>query len=200
MTKYLVCVLLLLSHSLFGKPKDDLLTCWEKQVKPVKDGYVTFSFSEKLNQLEQLLHSQIAGRELPFAWTHGDFWPGNLLIDSAKGAISGIVDWDRASADQIPLHDLLHLLAYTRKLQRRSELGEEIVSYLLPAAFGKYERSLVKEAINQLDLPTSVDFFRAITLLYWLRFAATNLSRYPAFQRDSRWLKHNVFLVLKRGI
>jgi aminoglycoside phosphotransferase (APT) family kinase protein len=155
---------------------------------------------QKLNQLEQLLHSQIAGRELPFSWTHGDFWPGNLLIQPSAGVIGGIVDWDRASADQIPLHDLLHLLAYTRKLQRRSELGEEIVSYLLPTAFGTYERVLVKEAMEQLELPASADFFRAITLLYWLRFAATNLSRYPAFQHDSRWLKQNVFLVLKRGI
>jgi aminoglycoside phosphotransferase (APT) family kinase protein len=155
---------------------------------------------QKLNQLEQLLHSQIFGRELPFSWTHGDFWPGNLLIQPADGMIGGVVDWDRAAVDQIPLHDLLHLLAYTRKLQRRSELGEEIVSYLLPAAFSHYERALVKQAIEQLDLPASVDFFRAITLLYWLRFAATNLSRYPSFQRDSRWLKQNVFLVLKRGI
>jgi aminoglycoside phosphotransferase (APT) family kinase protein len=155
---------------------------------------------QKLEQLDELLRSQIAGRELPFSWTHGDFWPGNLLIKPAAGVIGGVVDWDRASAEQIPLHDLLHLLAYTRKLQRRSELGEEVVSYMLPAAFDKYERSLVKEAIEQLELPTSVDFFRAITLLYWLRFAATNLSRYPAFQRDSRWLKNNVFLVLKRGI
>ena len=156
--------------------------------------------SQKLEQLDELLRRQIAGRELPFSWAHGDFWPGNLLIQPADGGIGGIVDWDRASADQIPLHDLLHLLAYTRKLQRRSELGEEIVSYLLPAAFDKYARSLVKEAIEQLELPTSVEFFRAITLLYWLRFAATNLSRYPAFQCDSRWLKNNVFLVLKRGI
>lgn len=155
---------------------------------------------QKLDQLEARLRSQIAGRELPFSWTHGDFWPGNLLVQPASGVLGGVVDWDRASADQIPLHDLLHLLAYTRKLQRRSELGDEIVSYLLPAAFDKYARSLVKEAIEQLKLPTSGEFFQAITLLYWLRFAATNLSRYPAFQRDSRWLKNNVFLVLKRGI
>jgi aminoglycoside phosphotransferase (APT) family kinase protein len=155
---------------------------------------------QKLEHLEDLLRTQIAGRELPFSWTHGDFWPGNLLIQPLSGTIGGIVDWDRASADQLPLHDLLHMLAYTRKLQQRSELGEEIVSYLLPAAFDKYARSLVKEAIEQLDLPTSAEFFRAITLLYWLRFAATNLARYPAFQQDSRWLKNNVFLVLKRGI
>ncbi|HEU5104114.1 MAG TPA: aminoglycoside phosphotransferase family protein [Roseiflexaceae bacterium] len=156
--------------------------------------------AQKLDLLEDLLDRQIAGRELPFSWTHGDFWPGNLLIEPSTGAIGGVVDWDRASADQIPLHDLLHMLAYTRKLQRRSELGEEVVSYLLPAAFDRYERSLVKEAIELLDLPATVEFFRAVTLLYWLRFAATNLERYPAFQRDSRWLKHNVFLVLKRGI
>lgn len=155
---------------------------------------------QKLEQLDDLLRRQVGGRELPFSWTHGDFWPGNLLIQPVTGAISGVVDWDRASAEQIPLHDLLHLLAYTRKMQRRSELGEEIVAYLLPAAFDQYERSLVKEAIGQLDLPVTVEFFRAITLLYWLRFAATNLSRYPAFQSDGRWLKNNVFLVLKRGI
>jgi aminoglycoside phosphotransferase (APT) family kinase protein len=153
----------------------------------------------KLDQLEDLLRGQIAGRELPFCWTHGDFWPGNLLLQPEAGAITGIVDWDRATADQMPLHDLLHLLAYTRKLQRRSELGEEIVAYLLPAAFDRYERSLVKEALDQLDLPANIEFFRAITLLYWLRFAATNLSRYPAFQSDAHWLKDNIFLVLKRG-
>ncbi|HJZ49133.1 MAG TPA: phosphotransferase [Roseiflexaceae bacterium] len=155
---------------------------------------------QKLDQFDDLLRRQVAGCEMPFSWVHGDFWPGNLLIQPDAGTITGVVDWDRASADQIPLHDLLHLLAYERKMQRRSELGEEIVGYLLPAAFDQDERSLVKEAIWQLDLPASVEFFRAITLLYWLRFAATNLSRYPAFRSDGRWLKNNVLLVLKRGI
>ena len=170
-------------------------------LRQLVDGWPEASLlRQKLDQLDELLRRQLVGYDLPFSWTHGDFWPGNLLIQPAVGEIGGIVDWDGASADQIPLHDLLHLLAYTRKLQRRSELGDEIVSYLLPAAFDKYARSLVKEAIAQLGLPTSGEFFQAITLLYWLRFAATNLSRYPVFQRDSRWLKNNVFLVLKRGI
>lgn len=153
----------------------------------------------KLKLLEALLRGQICGRELPFSWTHGDFWPGNLLLRRVDGAISGIVDWDRASAEQIPLHDMLHLLAYTRKMRRHTELGKEIVSYLLPAAFDKNERSLVGEAMAHLELPTSAEFFQAITLLYWLRFAAANLWRYPAYRSDGRWLKANVFLVLKRG-
>lgn len=154
----------------------------------------------QLDQLEELLRAQLHARELPFSWTHGDFWPGNLLLRNTDSAVNGIVDWDRAAADQMPLHDLLHLLAYTRKMQRGSELGEEIVSYLLPAAFDNCERTLIKDAMEQLDLPKSAQFFQAITLLYWLRFAAANLSRYPAFQSDGHWLKNNVFLVLKRGI
>jgi aminoglycoside phosphotransferase (APT) family kinase protein len=155
---------------------------------------------QKLEQLEELLRSQIVGHALPFAWAHGDFWPGNLLIQPADGAIGGIVDWDRASADQLPLSDLLHLLAYTRKLQRRSELGEEVAQYLLPAAFEPHERALVRQKLEQLELPVNAQFFRSSVLLYWLRFAATNLARYPAFQRDRRWLNKNVFCVLKRGL
>lgn len=155
---------------------------------------------QKLKKLEDLLRDQIYGQELSFSWTHGDFWPGNLLMQPANGAINGIIDWDRASPDQIPLHDILHLLAYTRKMQRRTELGEEVLTYLLPSAFDVSERVLISEAMEQLRLPVGTKFFQAATFLYWLHFVAANLSRYPTFQNDARWLKDNVFLVLKRGV
>lgn len=154
----------------------------------------------RLDQLEAQLQAGLVDRELPFAWSHGDYWPGNILVCHESGALSGIVDWDRASAQQLPLLDILHLLAYTRKMQRRTELGEEVVSYLLPAAFAPEERALVDETLDQLGLPQDPGFYRAAALLYWLQFAATNLSRYPSFQRDHVWMRNNVFLVLKRGL
>jgi hypothetical protein len=116
------------------------------------------------------------------------------------GALGGIVDWDRAAAQQLPLLDILHLLAYTRKMRRRTELGQEIVEYLLPAAFPTEERAIVDEAIGRLDLPQSTDFLATAAWLYWLRFAAANLSRYPAFQYDREWMRDNILLVLKRGV
>jgi len=154
----------------------------------------------KLNACEALLREAFVGRSLPFAWAHGDYWPGNILISRSSGALSGIVDWDRASAQQLPALDILHLLAYTRKMRRHTELGEEVVGYLLPAALSPAERALIEEAFDRLGLPRDADFFKASALLYWLRFAATNLSRYPAFQSDRIWMRDNVFLVLKRGL
>lgn len=155
---------------------------------------------KKLDRLGELLRHELLGQTLPLAWIHGDFWPGNLLIQPANGALSGVIDWDRADAEELPLHDLLHLLAYTRKLTRRTELGEEVVEYLLPAAFDAHERFLLDAAVERLHLPANAAFLRAAVLLYWLRFASANLSRYPARQTDARWLTKNVFYVLKQEL
>lgn len=155
----------------------------------------------RLDDCEALLRSEFVGRALPFAWSHGDYWPGNILIRQPEGSLSGIVDWDRAAAQQLPLLDILHLLAYTRKMRRRTALGEEVVTYLLPEnALAPAERILVDEALEQFDLPREASFLKASALLYWLRFAAMNLSRYPAFQSDHMWMRDNIFFVLKRGL
>lgn len=154
----------------------------------------------KLQSLEAILRGQLYGRELPFAWSHGDYWPGNILVRPADGALSGIVDWDRATPRQLPLLDVLHLLGFIRQMQHRSEVGEEIVAYLLPAQFDITERALIDQALDQLGLPTNSAFLRSAVLLYWLRFAAANLARYSRLRMNDRWLNRNVFVVLKRGM
>lgn len=154
---------------------------------------------ERLQAIEALLRRQLIGPELPFSWCHGDFWPGNLLV-LPDGTLGGIVDWDRAQPNQLPLLDLLHLLAYTYKMQQRIELGETLVRYLLPAEFAPAERHQVDQALAAYQLPAGADFWRAAVLLYWLRFTAANLSRYPRLRDDAFWLSKNVLTVLKRGL
>lgn len=156
-------------------------------------------YRSKLQAIETQLRQQMLGLELPFAWSHGDLWPGNIMI-APSGALSGIIDWDRARPSQLPLLDILHLLAYTRKMRQHNELGETLVSYLLPAALAPAERGLVDEALAAYGLPASAEFWRAAVLLYWLRFTSANLARYPRLRDDAFWLSKNVFAVLKRGI
>jgi hypothetical protein len=35
---------------------------------------------------------------------HGDYWAGNVLVD--RGRVSGVVDWERATLEELPLWDL----------------------------------------------------------------------------------------------
>lgn len=160
----------------------------------------TALLQQKLAQLRKLLRSQLVGQLLPLSWIHGDFWLGNILAEPDSGTVSGIIDWDRAAADEFPLHDLLHLLAYTRKLSRQTELGEEVIGYLLATAFNQSERMLVDQALTQLALPNDAEFIQIAIWLYWLRLVTANLLRYPKFRTDGRWLSKNIFLVLKQGL
>ena len=153
---------------------------------------------DALQSVEAFLRRKLIGLDLPFAWTHGDYWPGNIMTHPG-GGISGVLDWDRAVVNQLPLLDILHLFAYVRKMQQRTELGETLVDYVLPAAFDAQERALIDESLEQYGLPNDAEFWRAAVLLYWLRFAAANLTRYQRLQNDNFWLEKNIFTVLKRG-
>lgn len=154
---------------------------------------------DALQSLEAFLRRKFIGLDLPFGWTHGDYWPGNILVHSG-GGISGIIDWDRAAPNQLPLLDILHTFAYVHKMQQRVELGEALVEYMLPAAFDGQERMLIDESLDQYGLPGDTEFWRAAVVLYWLRFSAANLTRYQRLQNDGFWLEKNIFTVLKRGI
>jgi hypothetical protein len=45
----------------------------------------------------------LRGTRLPLVTTHGDYWAGNLFVED--GTVSGVVDWERAALDELPLWD-----------------------------------------------------------------------------------------------
>jgi hypothetical protein len=142
----------------------------------------------------------LLGRSVPLSWIHGDFWAGNLLCTRESGAVSGIVDWDRGASAELPLHDVFHLITYARARERGTALGEEIVACLLPNELDYEDRGLIGRAIERLELPRDPAFLHGAALLYWLRFAISNLTRYPKRRTDGAWLRKNVFLVLEEGL
>jgi aminoglycoside phosphotransferase/SAM-dependent methyltransferase len=45
----------------------------------------------------------LRGTPIRLAVAHGDFWAGNVLVED--GRISGVVDWERAGFDELPIWD-----------------------------------------------------------------------------------------------
>ncbi len=146
-----------------------------------------------VERLRSELSGSLLGRTVRRGWIHGDYWPGNLLVSPRTGRVTGIVDWDQAAADQLRLHDLLHLHLYARRLRRGEELGEVVIEAL---------RAGVPEAIGVP--PERVDAWidgippRASLLLYWLRHVTLFLD--ADGHRDNRyWIRNNIENVLLRA-
>jgi SAM-dependent methyltransferase len=66
----------------------------------------------------------LRGTALPLVVCHGDYWAGNVMVE--EGRVRGVIDWERAALDELPLWDLVkavgsaayHLDRY-RSLPRR---------------------------------------------------------------------------------
>jgi SAM-dependent methyltransferase len=49
--------------------------------------------------------SGLRGTALPLVVCHGDYWAGNVMV--AGGRVRGVIDWERAALDELPLWDLV---------------------------------------------------------------------------------------------
>jgi hypothetical protein len=49
--------------------------------------------------------ASLRGTTLPLVVCHGDYWAGNIMV--AGGRVCGVIDWERAALDELPLWDLV---------------------------------------------------------------------------------------------
>jgi hypothetical protein len=71
------------------------------------------------------LQGRLAGVQVPIAFTHGDFWPGNVL--TGGGSVKGVVDWESGHEGGLALHDVARFaLTYSLYLDRHTAAGEPV--------------------------------------------------------------------------
>jgi len=150
----------------------------------------------RFERLRDELHSALDTRTLTVGWIHGDYWLGNVLFSDAQ-SVGGIVDWDASAPLELPSHDLLHLLLYTRRLVTGRELGELVCDQLRGRPWSAAERELLGD--YRTALPAFPLSERHIVLLYWLRQAAAHARQQGARirYRYRWWEQRNVLPVLR---
>lgn len=150
----------------------------------------------RLDRLRAELHGAFSGRAVSTSLVHGDYWLGNLLLSVGSPAIAGIVDWDAAEAEELAIHDVLHLLFYTRRLRTGRELGEMVRAQLRGEGWSPSERLLI-ERYGAWCHNGSLSNRHAV-LLYWLRHAAFHARQQTGASRSRYriWEMRNVHSVL----
>ena len=146
-----------------------------------------------LRELGRDLAGRLEGRDVTTAWIHGDFAPGNVLVDAQAREITGIVDWELAGAPDLPIIDRAMFLLATHMQTTGRQLGALVAGIAIGEGSEPLQASLVQTTQADLDDPLGV---RAVVLLCWLRHVAALVTRTESRARNSAWKRHNVNQVL----
>jgi aminoglycoside phosphotransferase (APT) family kinase protein len=74
------------------------------------------------------LHGRLADYRTSQSVVHGDFWPGNLLVES--GRVLGVIDWESARLTGTPARDLARFVtSYSLYLDRHTRPGHRVAGH-----------------------------------------------------------------------
>jgi Phosphotransferase enzyme family len=148
-----------------------------------------------IERLRESLTRSLMGREMAVSWLHGDFFPGNILVSKEGRTVTGLLDWDLAAPDELPVLDAMQLLIGIHLLRTGAELGPTILSLLDGHVFTESEGGAIAFAQTRLGgEPVTLD---DAVLLTWLRHVACNLTKTELFKRHAWWVRENVERVLE---
>jgi aminoglycoside phosphotransferase (APT) family kinase protein len=74
------------------------------------------------------LRGRLTGHRTPQSIVHGDFWPGNLLVE--RGQVLGVIDWEAARPAGTPARDLARFVtSYSLYLDRHTRPGHRVAGH-----------------------------------------------------------------------
>jgi len=181
----------LITNDLLGQWIDRRLDLMMQLIAPQRSAV---SYAASLSRLARYIRVSLLGRRLSVGWIHGDFWLGNLLTTGDGSTVTGIVDWEWAADEELPAHDILHLLLYTRCLVEHRDLGHILCELLNGAPWPPDEAALLKELQGGVFDDAVA---RALCLLYWLRHITSNIEQSMTYINHRRWFENNVASILR---
>jgi len=139
-----------------------------------------------LDLLRETLYAALSGRELTTAMTHGDYWLGNLLMETSGGTpqVSGMIDWENGRSNGLPDADLVHLWLNAQ-----------------PPELGAVVKSALESPLTASDLPLPLPNpelgLTEVILLTWLWHVSDGIERATSNSLGRIWVARNVKPVLR---
>jgi hypothetical protein len=155
------------------------------------------AYMATVDHLGALLREALHGRCVRVSWTHGDFTPGNVLLD--QGRVSGIVDWGGAQRDLPSVLDPYLMLIAARCVVQRRPLGSVVAGVLSAGHLDRWERNLLAQEWLRRCGQEDDTFVAesALTMLAWLHHVAGLCRKCDRYRENRVWWMLNAEPVLQ---
>nr|WP_243748632.1 phosphotransferase [Pseudomaricurvus alcaniphilus] len=119
-----------------------------------------------------MLKESLVGKIIPTGFAHGDLNAKNVLFDEKDYQLTGVIDWDSVTYDELPLRDLIHFLVSIYRYRDEISYGAAIVSLI--AGEEKFESALILSHAADMGVPR--EFINSMLTICWLRYLADTLT------------------------
>jgi O-antigen/teichoic acid export membrane protein/Ser/Thr protein kinase RdoA (MazF antagonist) len=148
---------------------------------------------DPVDRLAAFLHEQMAGRWAMLGWTHGDYYPGNVLVGPV-GRVTGIVDWSGARDDDLVALDIAFWLLTVPRPGQPREIGARVAGRLdRGPCWQPAEADLLTSHAHDAQVSG-----KSLLLLAWLRHVTDNLAKSDRYAASPVWARRNIAPVLRR--
>lgn len=127
-----------------------------------------------LQYVFEVINKKLGDEKILAGFSHGDFWPGNIIYDKNNYQLNGIIDWDRFNLDAPLIFDEIHLTTTFMAAKNDVLVGEQIIDDM---------------SNDRFDYKTR--------LLYWLQFILNSINYDLTLLSNKRWVKRNILNVTK---
>jgi hypothetical protein len=128
--------------------------------------------SSKLDAILELLWQGVPNKPGFGCALHGDFWPGNVLVES--GHVCGVHDWDWFQPHAAPAIDLICFLAWELGNAQNWRAGNEFVQLYKEVNTPSSNKQFVANFISSLGIDKAL--LSALIVLAWLHSVGCVLS------------------------
>nr|WSY50031.1 aminoglycoside phosphotransferase family protein [Streptomyces sp. NBC_00886] len=183
------------------RPAAERAAPWcESQLAVLSAGIPRYSTGRRAAEFEALrrrLDAALSGAVLTEGWTHGDYHPGNVLLEGDPLRVTGVFDWGNAHTDGPSEIDAYTFVLALRGMLTGRSLGDLVADTLRTGHLPDADRALL--ALAGVDPDHDGGDPSAIPLLTWLWHVAGNLRKSPNFGHSHWWLADTVTPVLRES-
>jgi aminoglycoside phosphotransferase (APT) family kinase protein len=143
---------------------------------PLARAFEAFRFPEwkpGFDRLGLLLTETLRGSGLPLVHCHGDYSVDNVLLAGNPPRVTGVIDWDLAAQNGLPLLDFFYFLATQTRMAQHATIGRVFRQTIFPLRFDTAAREALERYCRALGIPRRL--LAPLAVVAWLHHAGLRL-------------------------